>query len=219
MTTRIIASAVGACVVLALAAYLLAFRPLAAQETALQAQTADLTTQRAQLQAQLAQLQMIRDDELAIRADLNRLEGLIPEGDPAQPSFVRQVQIAADQAGVTIQSLVFGEPVAVTDAAPTPDGLVLTAIPLTAVVEGGYFQAVDLFRRLEVEVPRGVVIDTVGMLEAEDGFPTLAVSVTARIFAELPVTPAVPDPAATPAPGATPSPGATPGTTPTEAAQ
>lgn len=213
MSARKIAMAVVAIVILSVAFYFLVWSPLDDQEVALVDETTALEGQGQQLRNQLAQLQEIRDSELEIRADLNRLRGLIPSGEPAQPSFVRSVQLAADASGVTIDSLTFGLPASVEGAPPADaDGLVLAQISLNGVVQGGYFQVVDLFRRLEVEVVRAVQVDTVGITEGTDGFPTLSVALTGRIFTLLPVAEVE---AAAPAPGA-PTEGATPA--PTEGA-
>lgn len=189
MTSRNILIAAAVCLVLAIGFYFLFYSPLDDQEQAVTAQTQALRDQRDQLRNQLVQLQDIRDNELQIRADLNRLRALIPSGEPAQPSFVRSVQLAADASGVSVESLTFGEPVAFPDAGGTTssDGLVLSQISIDGVVEGGYFQLVDLFRRMEIEVVRAVQVDTLSLAEGTDGFPTLSMSFTGRIFAVLPV--------------------------------
>jgi Tfp pilus assembly protein PilO len=192
MSARAVLVAVGLALVMCLAFYFLAYRPLDAQQTALETETQSLEGQAQQLRNQVASLQEIRDNELEIRADLNRLRALIPAESPAQPSFVRAAQLAADASGTTIQSLTFGLPAAVEGATPDARGLVLSEISLNAVVDGGYFQLVDFFRRLEIEVARGVQVDVVGITEAEAGFPTLSSAVTGRIFALLPLTEVAP---------------------------
>ncbi|HUG85235.1 MAG TPA: type II secretion system protein GspM [Euzebya sp.] len=220
MSTRNVLIAVAAMLVLGVAFYFLVWSPLDDQEVALVAETATLDSQAQQLRNQLAQLQEIQDSELEIRADLTRLRALIPSGDPAQPSFVRAAQLAADASGVSIQSLTFGLP-AVVEGGPPADaeGLVLAQISLNGVIEGGYFQVVDMFRRLEVEVVRAVQVDTLGITEGSEEFPQLSVAVTGRIFVLLPVSqvqeapaPAPPPPGDGAAEGPTPAP--TPGTTP-----
>ncbi|WP_370325032.1 type 4a pilus biogenesis protein PilO [Euzebya sp.] len=186
MRPAAVAIAVVAMLVIGAAFFFLAWKPLDDQETALRDETAQLEGQAQQLRNQLAQLQEIRDTELEIRADLNRLRALIPSGDPAQPSFVRSVQLAADASGSAIQSVTFGTPMAMEGATPTTEGVVLSSIDLAADVQGGYFQLVDLFRRLEIEVVRAVQVDSFTITESEDGFPELTVSMTGRIFAMLP---------------------------------
>jgi Tfp pilus assembly protein PilO len=203
MNMRNLGIAIGAMVLLAIAFYFLVFSPLDEQQTTLEAETASLQSQAQQLRNQLAQLQDIRDNELEIRADLNRLRALIPSGDPAQPSFVRATQLAADASGVSIDSLTFGQPTLVAGATPDSQGLVLAEISVNGIVQGGYFQIVDLFRRLEIEVVRAVQVDTVGITEGTDGFPVLSTAVTGRIFTLLPTAQvqAEPDPAVPPADG------------------
>jgi Tfp pilus assembly protein PilO len=202
VSSRSVLIALAAVVVLCAAFWFLAYKPLDEQQVALEAETQTLDSQAQQLRNQLVQLQEIRDNELEIRADLNRLRELIPADSPAQPSFVRAAQLAADASGTAIQSLTFGLPAVVEGAVPDADGNVLAEISLNGVVEGGYFQLVDLFRRFEIEVARAVQVDTVGITEGTDGFPTLSAAVTGRIFALLPVTEVEAAPAPAPDPEA-----------------
>ncbi len=212
MSSRSILIAAGVALLLAVGFWFAAYSPLDEQQTALEAETTQLQSQAQQLRNQLAQLEDIRDNELQIRADLNRLRALVPAGTPAQPSFVRAAQLAADASGTVIQSVTFGAPAIVEGAVPDADGLVLASISMNAVVDGGYFQLVDLFRRFEIEVARAVQVDVVGMVEGTDGFPQLSAAVTGRIFALLPVTEVEAPPAEVPADGATE--GTTDGATP-----
>ena len=46
-------------------------------------------------------------------------------------------------------------------------GTTLTNIPVTMVVHGGYFRTVDFFRRVEVDVPRAVLVQTVNIAELD----------------------------------------------------
>lgn len=208
MTTRSIGIGVAAVVILAVAFYFAVWSPLDDQETALNTETQTLQQQEQQLRNQLVQLQLIKEDELRIRADLNRLRELIPSGDPAQPSLVRALQLAADASGTEISALAFGDPVVVEGAVPDSEGLVLSEIDLTADLTGGYFQIMDLFRRVEIEVVRAVQVDSFTLNESGDGFPELGASITGRVFALLPtaVVEELPDAAATPAPEGSPAP-------------
>ena len=126
---RSIGIAVAVMVLLALLFFFLVWSPLSDQQTALEAETTALQDQEQQLRNQLAQLEMIQDNELQIRADLNRLRSLVPPGDPAQPSFVRAAQLAADASGTSISSLTFAQPVPVDGAVADAEGLVLAQIP------------------------------------------------------------------------------------------
>ncbi len=206
MNARNIGVTVLVIVLLGVLFFFFVWSPLSDQQAALEEETTALEQQEQQLRNQLAQLEMIQDNELQIRADLNRLRSLIPPGDPAQPSFVRSAQLAADASGTNILSLTFGQPQPVEGAVANNEGLVLAQIGVNADVEGGYFQTVDLFRRFEIEVARAVQIDSLAVAEAEEGFPALTTSVTGRVFAllETAVIESVPDPNATPAEGETP---------------
>jgi len=197
--------------------YFLLYSPKSEEQAALEAETQQFQAQAQDLRNQIAQLRDIEARQVEIRAQLARLEEYIPTG-IAQPSIVRQFQLQADAAGVAILSVTFGEPVAVVDAPTTglPDTS-LVQIPVTMVVDGGYFQAVDFFRRLEFEVTRAILVQNVNIAEAEDGFPLLSTTWGGQLFAVAPVVPAA---APAPAPGSTPEPGETPapGATPTDAA-
>ncbi len=196
-------------VLVAAAFYFLLYQPRQAEQEQLEAQTAQLIAQQSQLQAQIDQLTAIRDDQPRIAAALERLELLIP-ATVAQAAAIRQLQGAADAAGVDLSSLVFSDPVATTPPATTTDGLQLASLGTSAVIEGGYFQVVDFFRRLETEVDRAVLVSNVTMAEGEDGFPVLSTTWTGELFALIPLATAV-DPAAPPA---TPSPGPSPSPSP-----
>ena len=83
---------------------------------------------------------------------------------------------------------------AVTDDAATatdedvPPGYALARIPAQFTVDGGYFQVVDLLRRIEVDLARAVKVSSVTMAEEEEqSFPDLTVTVSGHIYAVLPV--------------------------------
>lgn len=180
-----------AAVVIAVAFYFLLYKPAAEEQAAIEAETLNLEAQQAQLEQQIAQLRDIEARQVEINAARARLEEYIPNG-PAQPSAIRHFQRTADAAGADISSVTFGNPT-VPDAAEgavpadtgTP-GTILANIPITMVLEGGYFQAVDFFRRLEVDVPRAVLVQTVEMIEDEDaGYPTLSTTWTGQMFAVI----------------------------------
>ena len=165
---------------------------------------------------EIARLEEIRDNELEMRAAIARLDQYVPSG-PAQPSAIRQIQLAADAAGVEITLLTFGEPQVMLDApSPAEPGHVMAEIAVALTVEGGYFQGTDFMRRVETELPRAIMVDSLTAVEAPQprGYPELAISMTARIFAVVPAS-ALPGAATAPAPSTSPSPGAAPAATPT----
>ena len=52
-------------------------------------------------------------------------------------------------------------------------GTVLTAMPLTVVVEGPFVNITDLLHRVEVDMDRAVLVGSLALTEAEVGFPLL----------------------------------------------
>lgn len=173
-------------VLLAIAFFFLLWQPKNDELEEVRAETARLETERGQLQTELRRLQEIQEREPEFRAALARLEEFIPSG-PAQATVIRQFQLTADAAGVTIDNVAFSEPSVVEDAPPTgaPD-TVLASMSVSMNLEGGYFQAVDFLRRLEVDVPRAVLQQNVTMSEGADGFPVLTTSWTGLLFTVIP---------------------------------
>jgi Tfp pilus assembly protein PilO len=188
MTPRIaIAAVAAAAVLLTVAFWFLLYNPLRQEQADLRDEIAALETRQVQLRNEITQLEEIEANELEIRAALARLEDYIPTG-TAQPTAIRQLQVSADAAGVQITSVTFGSPEVVLDAPATgDDGTALAAIPMTVVVEGGYFQKVDFFRRLEVDVPRAILVQSISMGPGGPGFPTLATTASGQLFAVVPV--------------------------------
>lgn len=185
----------GAALLLGVAFYFLLWQPRVQEQEDLEAEIATLQARQAQLSNEIRQLEEIQANELQIRAALARLEDFIPTG-AAQPTVIRQFQLSADAAGVQIDTVTFGQPEPVEGAPATGDpSLVLAAIPVTMVTEGGYFQQVDLFRRLEVDVPRAVLVLNVAMSEGAAGFPSLSATWSGSIYALVPTDAPPPPPA------------------------
>lgn len=209
---------------LALLWWLLLYRPAADRQLGIEADVANLQQQQSVLRGQVAALREIEADEVEIREALARLAEFVPPG-PSQPAAIRQLQRAADAAGVEIVSVTFGEPAV---PAPAPEtapvetgepGTTLATVSLAMVVDGGYFQIVDLLRRLEVEVPRAVLIESLNLAESgAEGFPTLTASIAAELFAIVPIDDIDELEAGGAAPGATPTPTPSPGASPGPAA-
>jgi hypothetical protein len=73
--------------------------------------------------------------------------------------------------------------------APPPSGdedTVLAKVDVAMHVEGGYFQVVDFFRRIEVDVPRAVLMSALGISEAQDEFPLLSTNWNGQLFTVIP---------------------------------
>jgi Tfp pilus assembly protein PilO len=198
--------------VLTLAFWFLLYKPASDQQAVVESEIATLEDQQRTLQTQIDQLRDVEARQVEIRAALARLEEYIPSG-PAQPTAIRQFQRASDAAGTEITTIIFGEPTvpeAAAEAAPADTGVpgtTLANIPVTMTIEGGYFQVVDFFRRLEVDVPRAALLETVDVEEAPlEGFPTLAATWTGQLFAVIPLGDLVDTAAGVPAPAPSPSP-------------
>lgn len=186
-------------VVLVVGYWFLLYKPAMEDQAAFEEETAELETVQRELRTEIAQLEAIRDDEEHIRAVVARQEEFLPNG-AAQPRMVRELQQTADAAGVEITSVSFGEPTAVEGAPETGDpSTILASIAVNMVTEGGYFPTVDFLRRIEQDVPRAVLTQSVNLAEGE-GFPSLATTWAARVFAVVPVATTVEadDPAASP---------------------
>ncbi|MDQ3973136.1 MAG: type 4a pilus biogenesis protein PilO [Actinomycetota bacterium] len=189
-------------VLLTAAYWFLLYQPRADEQAALQSETAELSAQQQQLRNEITALEEVQANEVEIRQALARLEAYIPSG-LAQPSAIREFQQSADAAGVEITSVTFTEPEVVEEAPETgEENTALVAIPVTMVVEGGYFQAVDFFRRLEVQGLRAVLVDSVAIAEGEDEFPSLATTWSGQLFAVVAVPP---EPAVTASPAPSPA--------------
>ena len=180
-----------AALVIAVAFYFLLYKPASEEQARVEAETATLENQQRTLEQQIAQLRDIEARQVEINAAKARLLEYIPNG-PAQPSVIRHFQSTADASGAEIASVTFGEPTVPDPAAGavpadtgTP-GTTLANIPVTMTLEGGYFQTVDFFRRMEVDVPRAVLVQTIDVGEEEDaGYPTLSTTWTGQVFAVI----------------------------------
>ena len=206
----LLVGALGAVLVIALW-WMFLFSPKQDELAEVQAEIDAAVTQQATLQSQIRTLQEVRNDAPQLEADLVATETIIPR-EAALPSAIRMLAQAADDSGVSLVSITPGRPSQLVDG---PEGL--AEIGVAIALDGSYFQIVDFLRRVEdpAIVPRAFLWE--GMTLAIDEYPSLAGTLTGRMFALLPAVPAavVPD-ADTPAPTATetPSPNPSPGGAP-----
>lgn len=205
MTNRIPMLGLLTALLLGVLFYFLFYSPRNDDLAVVMEQTRSLETQRASLQGDLTRLRDIEANQVQVRSALARLEEFIPSGN-AQSTAVRQFQLAADAAGVEIESVGFATPLLVPAAPPTGAAdTALASIPVTMAVSGGYFQVVDFLRRLEVDSPRAMLMTNLNAASGEDGFPSLAASWTGSLFAVVPLTSIpTPDEVVDPAEDATP---------------
>jgi Tfp pilus assembly protein PilO len=169
-----------------------------------QPKQADIATAREEIQAtqdqqrgieaELARLRSVRQEAPEAEAHLAAASAIVPEN-PALPSLLRQLQTAADDAGLTLTSVDVGRPAEATpDAAMTTEALpadgFTASLPVNVALEGGYFQIVDFLRRVEAPeiTPRGVLWDSATL--APNEYPVLSATLTGRTFAWAVLPPA-----------------------------
>lgn len=188
MTRRAPLLAAVAAILLTAAWWYFLYQPKRVEQADLIEQTAQLEDERGQLQSQIAVLREVEENEADYRSMLVRLREYIPD-DPGQPEALEALQQAADASGVEIAQMTFEDPELVEEAPEANEELTaLARIPMQMTVSGGYFQVVDLLRRIEVDLARAVKVSTVTMAEeTEQSFPDLTVTAAGHIFSVLPV--------------------------------
>lgn len=105
----------------------------------------DVATARAEqdtLNAQLAHLQDVKKNAPATMAKLAALSQYVP-ATPDLPGFIQQVQNAATQSGIDLQSIAPSPPAAVTGSTG------VQTISVTLTCQAGYFRIEDFLARLE----------------------------------------------------------------------
>lgn len=189
MTRHVPVIAVAAAILLTAAFWFVLYQPLREEQAGYELETAQLETERSDLEAQLVTLREVEENLEDYQSQLVRLNEYVPDA-PLQPAVLRELQRAADDSGVEITELVFGDPEAVLDAPETSDPeTVMARIPIQMTVSGAYFQVVDLLRRIEVDMARAVKVDTVTMAEDDEfSFPDLTVTWTGGAYSVLPVS-------------------------------
>lgn len=203
----LLAGAVVAAAILAVYVFTLHL-PRAERIDEVRAEAERLRAYQVELRDEIVLLEEIAANEDAYVEALDQLEELIP-ADVAEPALLAELQRAADEAGVELVSVTFGElivPEAAEAATPADPG-VLVEIPLTVAVEGDFFEVAELLRSVEVVMPRAILVDTVSLTQGRAGFPVLTGTWSASIYALVPSddprlgaseVPAVPPPAEAP---------------------
>jgi Tfp pilus assembly protein PilO len=185
--TMALLSVLAAILVVAVA-WLLLLQPRNNEIEELRAETASFEAQEQQLQARVAALRQVREDSPDYEAQLAAANAVIPR-DTALPSVLRQLQLAADEAGLTLMAVAPSRP-----AAATVEGGAtgLSRINVAVDVEGGYFQLVDFLRRLEDPAisPRALNWTTISLAGNPEEYPLLTASLQGDLFALLPTPPA-----------------------------
>lgn len=172
--------------------YMFAFKPQQEELAEVEAEIEEALAQESSLEARIATLQEVRARAPEIEAALATAESIIPR-EQALPSALRQLQLAADDAGAELTAVTPGRPV-------ETEGEIaeLAELTVNVVLSGSYFQLVDFLRRVEdpAITPRGIIWS--GVTIAAEEYPTLTATMSGRMFALLPAPPAgeVPEPGA-----------------------
>jgi Tfp pilus assembly protein PilO len=182
MRSRVVAVSVLLGVIVVLLWNLLIFAPKGRDLSAAKKDTQAAKSLEPGLRTQLAQLQEINKNGPEIAAQLDRLSAAVPTS-PDLDGFILSANQIAVQSGIDWLSV---SP-SVTQAGTTG----VSVIPLTVSIEGGFFQVLDYLNRLE-DLGRLVIVDAISATAggsgtgstgtATTGAPTLAVTLTGRMF-------------------------------------
>ena len=182
--SQVLLSVLGALMVIALF-YVLLMQPSREELAVIEASI--LTEQAAQqeLNVEIARLQGVREQAPEVEAQLAAADAIVPR-DAALPSSLRQLQLAADESGIILQSVTTTRPAFL-------EGMTngLSAIDVNLQVVGDYFQVVDFLRRIEDPAISARGLDWKNATVAVDEYPALNVALTGTIYAvlDLPVAP------------------------------
>lgn len=187
--TALLLSVLGAVVVIVLF-FVFVFQPARDDLAEVEEQIALEQDEQERLEAEIERLQLVREDAPSVEAELATADAIVPR-DPALPALVRQLQLAADESGVTLSSVATGRPAELEEA--PEEGL--SAIDVNTQLEGGYFQIVDFLRRIEEPSisPRGITWINATVTRDEDSYPDLGVTLAGRAYAVVDV-PLPPEP-------------------------
>lgn len=179
--------------------YVLVWSPQRSRVAEIEDRISQTITQQQQVRDQIARLEEVRASAPRLEAALADSHSIIPR-DSALPSALRQLQLAADDAGATLVSIQPGRPEAVgsgeaggeaageaggdTVSGPAGDRQ-LARLSLSVQVQGRYFQLVDFLRRIEdpAITPRGIVWS--GMSIGLEEYPVLSLSASGEMYALL----------------------------------
>jgi Tfp pilus assembly protein PilO len=163
--------------------YMFAYRPQMDLLAEVEVEIAAEQTTQVQLEGEIARLRSVRETAPEVEARLAAAEAIVPR-DAALPSALRQLQLAADESGVTLQSVATTRPIPIEGAV-----LGLSSIGVSVQMSGGYYQVVDFLRRIEdpAITPRGLTWD--GVTVARDEYPTLTVALNGRVYALIATPP------------------------------
>lgn len=162
--------------------WLLLWSPQQDELDELRAETEEIETEQEQTAARISALESVRDEAPQQEALLAAANTVIPR-EAGLAAFLRQLQQAADEAGMTLRSVSPSRPVPAGEEAAG-----LHRINVGVQLQGSYFQLVDFLRRVEDPgiTPRAMLWNSVNIGGDPEEHPTLAVSLQGDLYAILP---------------------------------
>jgi Tfp pilus assembly protein PilO len=193
--SQILLSVLGAILIVALF-YVLLFQPAREEVATIEASIVTEQTAQQELAVEIARLRAVREQAPEVEAQLAAAEAIVPR-DAALPSALRQLQLAADEAGIVMQSVTTSRPTLLegsADGEGSAQGLpteALAAVDVNVQLIGGYFQVVDFLRRIEDPAisPRGLDWNNATVARSGDEYPNLQVSLSGQLYALISVPP------------------------------
>jgi Tfp pilus assembly protein PilO len=169
--------------------WLLAWNPKQDEILALDEDIAAAQAEQAELQARIQRLETVRAEAPEVASLIAASEAIVP-ADPALPSALRQLQVAATDANLKLRSVSPGRPQPIEDPEVALEpGTQLVAFDVAVIVEGSYFQIVDFLRRVEdpAITPRGLRWTQLSAAQKEEGsYPLLMVDLVGRLYGVVP---------------------------------
>lgn len=165
------------CVLLIVGWYFLLFSPTSDEIEDVRAETERVQTQAQQERQRAQVLREVRQAAPEAEAELAAGRTMIPD-DPAIPALFRQLQQAADDAGVRLNSLSPSTPSSFEAGEES-----IAAVSVSMSVEGSYFQLVDLARRVEDPqlTPRALRWQSASISPSD--YPSLSATLSGTVFA------------------------------------
>ena len=165
------------CVLLVVGWYFLLFQPTSEDIEDVRADTEATLVQAANERARAEELRAVRRTAPEAEARLAAGQTVVPQ-DAAMPALFRQLQQAADDAGVRLTTISPGSP-----SVQTRDDEEFAVIDVSLAINGTYFQVVDLARRIEdpLLTPRALEWTSASISPSE--YPELTVTLSGQVFA------------------------------------
>ena len=154
-------------IMLVVASYLLAIRPVYDDDSFKQGQVADADIQLVGLKRKLADLKSKSNNMAAYTAELQAKRKALPQSYDV-PDFLRQLQDSGNAVGVEVSGISVGSPVEVTGSA----GVV--AVPITLLATGSPTGLSRFLERLQNVQTRAVLIGSVNLEAGDDSGKTTA---------------------------------------------